>query len=177
MSKVLALLFALGVAGLAQAATFTGTVFEDANYGGGPGRSLAAANGVGIPNVRVELYRVDNGNPLDGDLTDANGVFSLSSGNNHVPVRIRVVNGSVRSTRTGVACTTCVAVQTFRTEGSTNNTVVPVTNRVGGENPLLVDGPTNGTNNANPSANFSTIAQTNVRVAQSVTVVDPTQNN
>ena len=105
MSKVLALLIALGVAGLAQAATFTGTVFEDVNYGGGPGRSLAASNGVGIPNVRVELYRVDNGNPLDGDLTDANGLFQLSSGNNHVPVRIRVVNGSVRSTRGGGGCT------------------------------------------------------------------------
>ena len=33
---------------VAQAATFTGTVFEDANYGGGAGRSLAASGGTGL---------------------------------------------------------------------------------------------------------------------------------
>ena len=54
-------------------------------------------------------------------------------------MRVRVVNGTVRSARTGgAACATCVPVQTFRTEGSGNG-IVPVTNRVGGENPALSD--------------------------------------
>ena len=47
---------------------------------------------------------------------------------------VRVVNGTVRSARTGgAACTTCVPVQTFRTDAS-SGTAVAVTNRVGGEN-------------------------------------------
>ena len=48
--------------GFAQAATFTGTVFEDANYGGGAGRTRAASGGTVLPGVVVELYRVNNGN-------------------------------------------------------------------------------------------------------------------
>jgi hypothetical protein len=178
MSKApLAILFALGVGGIAQAATLTGTIFEDANYGGGPGRSLSASGGVGLANVRVELYRLSDGAALDGDLTDANGVFVLSSGNNHVPVRVRVVNGSVLSARAGGAgCSTCVPVQTFRTEGSTGNTVVAVTDRVGGENTQMSDAVTNGTGNSNPPANYSTLTA-GTRVPQSVTVVDPTANN
>ncbi len=57
MSKApLALLLAL-VMGGAHAATFTGTVFEDVNYGGGAGRSQAASGGVGLNGVTVELYR------------------------------------------------------------------------------------------------------------------------
>ena len=59
MSKAtLAILLALGVCGLAQAATFNGTVFEDANYGGGAGRANGTAGTVGLTGVRVELYRV-----------------------------------------------------------------------------------------------------------------------
>ena len=46
---------------LAHAATYTGTVFEDVNYGGGAGRSLATSAGVPLANVTVELYRVSNG--------------------------------------------------------------------------------------------------------------------
>ena len=178
MSKVsLALLFALGVGGLAHAATYTGTVFEDANYGGGAGRSLAASGGVGLANVRVELYRASDGAPIDADLTDASGVFVLSSGNNHVPMRVRVVNGSVRSARMGgAACTTCVPVQTFRTEGIAGNAVVAVTDRVGGENPQLADAITNDTGNNNPTANYSSLTVAGSRVPQSVTLSDPTAN-
>jgi len=74
-------LIASAFCGLASAATFTGTVFEDANYGGGAGRSLAASGGTGIANVRVELYRVSDGALIDTDDTIAGGTYSLSSGN------------------------------------------------------------------------------------------------
>ena len=48
---------------------------------------------------------------------------------------VRVVNGTVRSSRTGgAACTTCVPVQTFRTT-ATSGTAVAVTDHVGGEAP------------------------------------------
>jgi hypothetical protein len=131
-------LIASAICGPAFAATFTGTVFEDANYGGGAGRSLAASGGVGIAGVTVELYRASNGNFIATTTTDANGFFSLSTGNSN-QVRVRVVNGTVRSARTGGAgCTTCVPVQTFRTEGSGNG-IVPVTDRVGGETPAASD--------------------------------------
>lgn len=132
-------LIASAICGLASAATFTGTVFEDANYGGGAGRSLAASGGVGIAGVTVELYRASNGNFIATTTTDANGFYSLSSGSTTNQVRVRVVNGSVRSARSGgAACTTCVPVQTFRTEGSGTG-IVPVTDRVGGETPASSD--------------------------------------
>ena len=50
----------------ASSATVGGTVFEDRNYGGGAGRSLAASGGAGITGVRVEVYT-------------AAGVFSTST--------------------------------------------------------------------------------------------------
>ncbi|MFI5320848.1 MAG: hypothetical protein ACHQ6V_14830, partial [Myxococcota bacterium] len=43
-------------AGSARAASIAGTVFEDRNYGGGAGRTLAASGGTAIPTVRMELY-------------------------------------------------------------------------------------------------------------------------
>jgi hypothetical protein len=138
-ARVAGCLIASALCGVTQAATFTGTVFEDANYGGGAGRSLAASGGTGIAGVTVELYRASNGNFIATTTTDANGFFSLSSGNTTNQVRVRVVNGTVRSARTGgAACTTCVPVQTFRTEGSGTG-IVPVTDRVGGETPASSD--------------------------------------
>jgi parallel beta-helix repeat protein len=156
---------------LAQAATFTGTVFEDANYGGGAGRSLAASGGVGLEDVRVELYRISDGALMDSDDTDGNGFYSLSSGNTGAPMRVRVVNGSVRSARTnGATCTTCVPVQTFRTNATTG-AAVAVTNMVGGENPAVSDAV------ANPgSSNYSTLSAGG-RVPQSITTADPVNNN
>lgn len=167
-------LFATAFAGSIGAATITGTVFEDRNYGGGAGRSLAAAAGQPLVNVLVELYRQSNGAFVDSDLTNASGQYSLSSGNTtngaslHV---VRVVNGTVRSARTsGSTCTTCVPVQTFRTDAS-SGLPVAVTNRVGGETPALSDAPSNTSN-----SNFSTLT-TASQAAQSIALVDPPASN
>ena len=156
----------LGV-GAAHAATFNGFVFEDANYGGGAGRARIASGGVGLPNVIVELYRVDNGNWVATATTSATGAYTLTSGNTSQPMRVRVVNGSVRSSRTGgTTCTTCVPVQTFRTD-ATSGTAVAVTNRVGGEAPASSDAVVNpGT------SNYSTLTAGG-RVPQSITTRDP----
>jgi parallel beta-helix repeat protein len=171
MSKApLALLFAL-VGGVAHAATFTGTVFEDANYGGGAGRSLAASGGTPIAGVTVELYRVSSGALLATTTTNGSGVYSLSSGANNFQVRVRVVNGTVRSARAGGAgCGTCVPVQTYRMAES-GNTVAPATNRVGGENPALSDAIANTT-----SALYNTLTVAGLRTPQSVTTVTPANN-
>ncbi len=96
-------LITLGVSGLAHAATFNGTVFEDVNYGGGAGRSLAASSGVGIAGVRVELYNVGTGALVASVNTGVGGTYSLTSGNTSAQMRVRVVNGTVRSSRTGGA--------------------------------------------------------------------------
>src|SRR6188472_2545017 len=104
------MILAISVAGPAYAATYTGTVFEDVNYGGGAGRSRTASGGVPIANVTVELYRVSNGNFMTSTTTDVNGFYSLTStGNNAAQAMyVRVVNGSVRSSRTGGSgCTAC----------------------------------------------------------------------
>ena len=157
---------ALAWAGQAGAATITGTVFEDRNYGGGAGRSLLTSAGQPLEGVRVELYRQSNGNFVDSDTTDANGQYSLSSGNNTNVVIVRVVNGSVRSARTGgSACTTCVPVQTYRTDASSGSAIA-VTNRVGGENPALSDAAQQN------SGNFSNL-NTASQAAQSITTVAP----
>jgi len=153
--------------GAAHAATFNGFVFEDANYGGGAGRARIASGGVGLPNVIVELYRVDNGNFIATATTTATGAYTLSSGNTTQPMRVRVVNGSVRSARAnGATCTTCVPVQTYRTDASTG-TATGVTNRVGGETPASSDAVVNpGT------SNYSTLTNGG-RIPQSITTATP----
>src|SRR5262245_57599163 len=146
MSKTLRGRFLAGglwlfLSGLAHSATFTGTVFEDANYGGGAGRSRTTAAGVGIPNVTVEFYlTTGTGTYVNSVVTDANGFFTFNNVGSANALRVRVVNGTARSMRTnGLACLgTCVPVQTFRTDASTG-TAVDVTNRVGGESPALSD--------------------------------------
>jgi hypothetical protein len=164
------LLAALVVGGAAHAATFTGRVFEDTNYGGGAGRSQAVSGGVGLAGVTVELYRVTGNAYVQSDVTDASGFFSLTSGNTSAAVRVRVVNGTVRSSRPGgAACTTCVPVQTFRMEGS-GNTVVAQTSRVGGENPALSDAILNST-----SASWTSLT-VGTRVPQSFVTVTPAAN-
>ena len=153
--------------GVAHAATFTGTVFEDTNYGGGAGRSLTASGGTGLPGVVVELYRTDNGNWVATATTNGSGVFSLSSGNTAAEMRVRVVNGSVRSARLGgTGCGTCVPVQTFRTDASTGAPVA-VTNRVGGEAPGSSDAMVNA-----GTSNYSTLTAGG-RIPQSITTADP----
>ena len=74
---------------------------------------------------------------IDRVTTDASGVYTLTStgGNAALPMYVRVVNGTVRSSRAGgAACTTCVPVQTFRTI-ATSGAAVAVTDHVGGEAP------------------------------------------
>ncbi len=153
--------------GVAQAATFTGTVFEDANYGGGAGRTLAASGGTGLAGVVVELYRTDNGNWVATATTNASGFYTMSSGATGAEMRVRVVNGSVRSARFGgTGCATCVPVQTFRTDAS-GGTASPVTNRVGGEAPGSSDAMVNA-----GTSNYSTLTAGGA-VPQSITSADP----
>jgi hypothetical protein len=156
---------------LAHGATFTGTVFEDVNYGGGAGRTRVASGGAVLPNVVVELYRVSDGVFVATTTTNAGGVYSLTSGATNAAMRVRVVNGSVRSARTGgAACTTCVPVQTFRTDAG-SGAAVDVTNRVGGESPGVSDAV------VNPGAsNYSTLTA-GTRVPQSITTATPAANN
>ena len=116
-----------------------GRIFEDKNYGGGAGRSLAASSGVGRPGARVELYDA-SGAFVDSSTTNAQGDYTLgiSSAGNYT---VRVVNATVRSSRTGSDGTE-LSVQTFRTDAS-SGTAAPVTDKVGGEQPQQVDSPAN----------------------------------
>lgn len=128
---------ALAFAAQAGAATITGTVFEDTHYGGGAGRPFGTSGTLGIAGVRVEIY--NGANVFQTFVTtDTNGFFSYTYGGSNER-RIRVVNGTVRSGRSGgTTCTTCVAVQTYRVEAPAGS-LVTVTNEVGGRNPALVD--------------------------------------
>ena len=80
----------------------TGTVFEDVNYGGGAGRSYAAANvaasasgfalgAIGRPGVQVELYDT-GGTFITATITDAVGNYSISGLSNGTTYTVRVVN-------------------------------------------------------------------------------------
>ena len=160
-------LFAVTGAGAAHGATFTGTVFEDANYGGGAGRTRVASGGTVLASVTVELYRVSDGAFIATTTTNVSGVYSLDSGATAASMRVRVVNGTVRSARTGGAgCTTCVAIQTFRTDASTG-AAVNVIDHVGGESPGVSDAV------VNPAAsNYSTLTAGG-RVPQSITTATP----
>ena len=100
-----ALLALLLSAGAVHAATFTGTIFEDANYGGGAGRARVASGGTVLSGVTVELYAVTGGALIATTTTNGSGFYSLSSGVSAASMIVRVVNGTVRSARTGgVAC-------------------------------------------------------------------------
>ncbi|MEX0274515.1 MAG: beta strand repeat-containing protein, partial [Flavobacteriaceae bacterium] len=115
----------------------TGNVFEDVNYGGGSGRNLATASGVGVSGATVELY--DNTSSLiDTKTTDTNGDY-VFAGMANGSYSVRVVNGSVRSSRGGgSACTTCIPIQTFRKDYLLS-TLTETTSEVGGANPSGAD--------------------------------------
>jgi uncharacterized repeat protein (TIGR01451 family) len=122
--------------------SISGTVFEDVNYGGGAGRPLSTPGTAGRGNARVELY--DGSGAFKGSvLTNTSGFYEFSSSNivggivsgNYT---VRVVNNTVTSARAGYV-STLVPVQTFRTNGLTNNIGTPDPNRVGGEAPQSVD--------------------------------------
>lgn len=135
----------------ANAQSISGTVFEDLNYGGGAGRSMAIANAIAAGSAvplkaaaTVELYDAASGTYITTAATSTAAgtlgqyTFSgLTSGTRYI---VRVVNNSVRSTRTG-ATTTLLPVQTFVVRDGTDDV-----NRVGGEQPSAVDAAANTTN-------------------------------
>jgi uncharacterized repeat protein (TIGR01451 family) len=125
----------------------SGTVFEDINYGGGLGRSFTTANGVTAGSAvavgtagntataaTVELYD-GSGNFVATTQTSTTAgslgqyTFSVAAAGNYT---VRVVNSTVRSTRTG-SVAGLLPVQTYN--GSTD--------RVGGEDPLRGDAAAN----------------------------------
>ena len=147
----------------------SGRVFEDVNYGGGAGRDPLNTTGVApVTGARVELYNATTGAFVAATNTDNTGTYyfyQLGPGK----FRARVVNSTVASTRPGNTAG-LLPVQTFRTNATgtagVSATATPVTNRVGGENPALVDALANTTN-----ANYSTLG-TATNVVQSPTDIE-----
>ncbi|MDQ2977360.1 MAG: right-handed parallel beta-helix repeat-containing protein, partial [Acidobacteriota bacterium] len=133
---------ALKPAPLGPTYSVSGTVFEDVNYGGGSGRSLASSSGSARSNARVELYDAI-GNFVSSTTTNGSGVYTFS-GLIAGSYTVRVVNSTVTSSRTGYVAT-LIPVQTFRTDATTGNAVAD-TNRVGGEVPNKADAASNTTN-------------------------------
>lgn len=153
-----------------------GTVFEDVNYGGGQGRNMTDANGVGISSAIVELYESD-GTFVRRTTSKVSGDYSfggMADGDYYV----KLVNSTVRSTRAnGINCTTCVPVQTFRSYGDVNNNI-EVLDEIGGADPTafsdsalgvfedsqsvsLVSIASSGVANIDFGYNFNTIVNTN----------------
>lgn len=123
--------------------TIQGRVFEDVNYGGGDGRAFGCTGCTGVAAAApatVEIYNAA-GTLVATGTTGAAGVYSITvaTGGGGYPrtVRVRVVNSTVTSTRAG-ATAALRSVQTYRTDASAG-AAVAVTDRVGGENPTLVD--------------------------------------
>lgn len=138
----------------------SGTVFEDVNYGGGAGRSLAGSSGVGRANVRVELYD-SAGNFIASTLTNSAGGYTLTGASSGT-YTVRVVNSSVTSSRPG-SISSLIGVQTFRTSGLTGTVGTADTNRVGGEDPTKIDA-------GNGSTTLAALT-TSATTAQSITSV------
>lgn len=128
-------------------ASITGTVFEDINYGGGNGRTQAASNGAGVSGVRVELYNA-NGTYRTFTTTDVDGFYSFGGLTNGTNYTVRVVNGTVKSTREGGATATgLIPVQTYAN-----------TSKVGGNFP-------NGIDPGNNTGNLPATAQSTISIA------------
>jgi parallel beta-helix repeat protein len=154
----------------------SGKVFEDINYGGGNGRTYAAANAsaqssgwtageIAVENAIVELYD-GAGNYISNTTTDATGGYTFT-GIVDGTYQIRVVNNSVASNRgSNSTGQTIVPVQTFRTNGTSD-----VLNEVGGRSPNLIDAAANTT-----GASLSTLS-TSSTDAQSVTLVNLNDTN
>ena len=140
----------------------SGRVFEDVNYGGGAGRSFAAATGgSGRDNARVELYN-SGGSFVSFTTTSGGGNYSFT-GLGAGTYTVRVVNSSVGSARSGYVAGTHLAVQTFRTSGLTGTVGTADPNRVGGETPSLADA-------GNGSTTLAALT-TGSTTAQSITAV------
>jgi uncharacterized repeat protein (TIGR01451 family) len=151
----------------AQAAnSIAGQVFEDVNYSGGGGRSISTASGKGVNGAKVELY---NGTgSLVSSATTANdgvnnGAYSFT-GLAPDTYYVRVVNSTVKSTRTGTNGTER-GVQTFRTDGTTDTT-----NEVGGRNPNIADAGANTGSETLNTATFSLSTSGKVQSVQPVTI-------
>jgi parallel beta-helix repeat protein len=125
--------------------TIDGQVFEDVNYGGGTGRDQATAAAdaptftVERDNVTVELYGAA-GNYLSSTTTAADGSYAFG-GLPPAIYTVRVVNGTVGSTRTGSDGSE-VAVQTYRIDGN-GEPGGTGPSRVGGERPANEDAAAN----------------------------------
>lgn len=115
---------------VAAAGTISGIVYEDANYGGGTGRSQAAGGSAGVNGATVELY---SGTTLQSTTTTTTiggvaGSYLFSS----VAVgtyTVRVVNRTVPSNRAGYVAG-LLPVQTYVNSNG---------DRVGGETPTAAD--------------------------------------
>jgi trimeric autotransporter adhesin len=121
----------------------SGTIFEDMNYSGGAGRPLSTATTVPRGGARVELYD-SSGIFKAATVTNNNGFYNFGlinvaggivAGSSYT---VRVVNNTVTSARSG-STSALIPVQTFRTNGLTNNIGIADINRVGGEAPQLMD--------------------------------------
>ncbi len=139
--------------------SLSGTVFEDVNYGGGAGRSLAASAGVGVPGATVELYG-GSGAFQQTTVTNGSGAYQFNGLQGNAIYFVRVVNGTVRSTRPG-STPGLLPVQTYRTDVAHRDTI-PVTNQVGGEVPSAQDSGAKG-----PGGNLNDAA-----VEESVATID-----
>ncbi len=131
----------------------TGMVFEDVNYGGGPGRNRVAASGVPIQGALVELYTA-GGSLVTSTTTNAAGRY-VFAGMANGSYNTRVVNNTVRSNRPGGStCTSCIPVQTFKTDYIAS-TIIEDINAVGGEDPSGQDPGPGTINNAQTISTFT----------------------
>ncbi|QCX02267.1 sodium:calcium exchanger [Aggregatimonas sangjinii] len=153
-----------------------GTVFEDTNYPGGPGRNLATSGGFGVSGAVVELFN-SLGTFVERKTTDINGDYSFG-GMADGAYSVKVVNSTIKSNRGGgLNCSVCYPVQTFRRFG-TANALTDVTDEVGGADPSasqdvalgvlngaqsvsIVSVSGNGVVDVNFGFNFNTIVNTN----------------
>ena len=163
-------------AGVVTSAAISGTIFEDANYGGGVGRNLAAAGaGTGV-SATVELWAHDGNTcsgaaPLQATTAGTDGSYNFNTVND-TGFCVRVVNSTVRSNRAGWIAS-LIPVQTFRSESTDGaSTVVAVTDEVGGRSPQDVDSAP-GTFDLNPGDGTATLSWSLVDVSGgSVTGLD-----
>jgi hypothetical protein len=109
-----------------------GTVFEDVNYPGGPGRNRISSAGLGVSGAIVELFN-SSGAFIQRKNTDINGYYSFG-GMADGDYRIKVVNSTVKSSRGGLNCSTCYPVQTFRRYRGISS-LIDVPNEIGGTIP------------------------------------------
>ncbi|TPG65604.1 T9SS type A sorting domain-containing protein [Hymenobacter nivis] len=137
------------------APSISGYVYEDANYGGGAGRSRTTlgTGAVGRAGARVELYN-STGTFVTSVLTDANGFYLLPVAAN-TAYTVRVVNNTVISARAGATFTGSAAAGYISNQLAVQ-TYNGTTDRVGGEAPQKVDAAAGTTGTTLASLNTAT---------------------